>query len=218
MEIVGGHLLREACNCLIEITVLVFQRGDALLDRFGVEVHEHGIIAKFGGDRVMSEAAAEFWRFSLAVYAQPGVAPACLVLQDEFGRDVNLALYCCWLGASGRGRLSRPALDAADRDIAPWRHQVVEHFRAARRAIKDAGAAGSESLYTKAKAIELEAERLLQSRLAERAPAADPSLSTQGRLDTAIANLTLYLGDAPADPIHAALRALAASNFVVVPA
>lgn len=157
----------------------------------------------------MSDAAAEFWHFSLAVYNEPDVAPACLVLQDQFGRDVNLALYCCWLGASGRGRLSRAALDTADRVIAPWRHEVVEPFRAARRAIKRAASPASESLYAKAKAVELEAERLLQRRLAEQAPPADPSLSLEDRLDAAIANLTLYVGDAPVDPIHAALRALA---------
>ncbi len=158
---------------------------------------------------MMSDAATEFWRFSLAVYNEPNVAPACLVLQDRFGRDVNLALYCCWLGASGRGRLSRAALDAADRAIAPWRQQVVEPFRAARRAIKAAARPASDGLYAKAKAVELEAERLLQRQLVEEAPSPDPSLSREDRLDAAIANLTLYVGAAPADAIHAALRILA---------
>src|SRR5579862_3782619 len=125
----------------------------------------------------MSEtAAAEFWRFSLALYGKPGVAPACLVLQDKFDRDVNLALYCCWLGASGRGRLSPEALTAADAAVAPWRHEIVENFRAARRAIKEQAVAETEALYAKAKAVELEAERLLQARLAARAPA--PSAAT----------------------------------------
>ena len=31
-----------------------------------------------------------------ALYAQPGVADACLKLQDEFGLDVNLVLFCIW--------------------------------------------------------------------------------------------------------------------------
>jgi uncharacterized protein (TIGR02444 family) len=156
----------------------------------------------------MSDAAAEFWRFSLAVYGKPDVAAACLVLQDQFGRDVNLALYCCWLGASGRGRLTRAVLDAADRAVAPWRHEVVENFRTARRAIKQAAVLGSDNLYAKAKAVELEAERMLQIRLTELAPPADPSLAVKERVDAAIANLTLYVGDAPAGPIHAALQGL----------
>ena len=45
--------------------------------------------------------AAALWRFSLTVYGRAGVPAACLALQDEGGRDVNLLLYCCWVGASG---------------------------------------------------------------------------------------------------------------------
>ncbi len=156
----------------------------------------------------MSDAAAEFWRFSLTIYAEPDVPAACLVLQDEFGRDVNLALYCCWLGASGRGMLSRAELDAADRDVAPWRRSVIEPLRSARRAIK-AAIPRNEVLYAKAKSAELEAERALQGQLAARAPVADSTVPREERVGTAIANLALYIGDAPAAaPIRAALRAM----------
>jgi uncharacterized protein (TIGR02444 family) len=161
----------------------------------------------------MADAAAEFWRFSLAIYAAPGVAPACLVLQDQHGRDVNLALYCCWLGASGRGRLDRDALSAADRAVSGWRHAVVENFRSARRAIKAAAAPDSDGIYAKAKAIELEAERLLQRQLVERAPEVRDARGTKERLADALANLALYVGDAPAAPIEDALKAMAETNF-----
>ena len=146
----------------------------------------------------MADAAAEFWRFSLAIYAKPGVPPACLVLQDEHGRDVNLMLYCCWLGASGRGRIDQAALTDADRAVSGWRHAVVENFRAARRAIKAAALPDSDSIYAKAKAVELEAERLLQRQLVERAPPAN-GVPTAQRLADALANLALYLGDALRD-------------------
>ena len=46
----------------------------------------------------MAEAVEEFWRFALGFYARPGVAPACLELQDRHGKDVLIALYCCWVG------------------------------------------------------------------------------------------------------------------------
>jgi uncharacterized protein (TIGR02444 family) len=161
----------------------------------------------------MSDAAAAFWRFSLAIYARPDVPPACLVLQDQHGRDVNLMLFCCWLGASGRGRLDRPALDAADRAVMGWRRDVVEHFRAARRAIKAAALPDNDSIYAKAKAVELEAERLLQRQLAERAPPENAGLSAEVRLADALANLALYVGDAPAAPIVAALKAMAETDF-----
>ena len=93
----------------------------------------------------MPDAAAEFWDFSLALYAKPGVAPACLVLQDEQGRDVNLALYCAWVGWSGRGRLGASDIDAAEHGLARWRQRVVEPLRAARRSIK--GMVGADALY-----------------------------------------------------------------------
>ena len=44
-----------------------------------------------------------FWDFSLSVYSTEGVPAACLVLQDHHQVDVNVILFCCWLGASGRG-------------------------------------------------------------------------------------------------------------------
>lgn len=165
----------------------------------------------------MSDAAAEFWRFSLAIYARPGVAPACLVLQDQHGCDVNLALYGCWLGASGRGRLDASSLAAADRAVAGWRHAVVENFRAARRAIKSAAIADSEGLYAKAKAVELEAERLLQRLLVEQAPPANAARGREERLADALANLALYIGEAPAVPIRDALAAMVGTDFSHAP-
>jgi uncharacterized protein (TIGR02444 family) len=166
----------------------------------------------------MSDVAASFWRFSLALYARSRVAAACLVLQDEHGRDVNLALYCCWLGVSGRGRVDRRALTACDQAIAGWRHDVVENFRAARRAIKAAAVPESESLYSKAKAVELEAERTLQRQLADRAPPVKAGLSTEQRLDDALANLALYVSDAPVAEIRDALKAMAETDFAIPPA
>jgi uncharacterized protein (TIGR02444 family) len=189
-----------------------------LLDGFNIEVHLKAGLYQNPVIVAMADAAAEFWRFSLAIYARPGVPPACLVLQDQHGRDVNLALYCCWLGVSGRGRLDADALAAADRAVAAWRREVVENFRAARRAIKAAALPDSESFYAKAKAIELEAERLLQRQLTERAPAASPTRVTKERLADALANLALYIGDAPAAPIHDALKAMAETDFAIAPA
>ena len=154
----------------------------------------------------MSDAAAEFWRFSLAIYGYPDVPPACLVLQDQYGRDVNVALFCCWLGASGRGLVTAAALAAADQRVSAWRHKVVENFRAARRAVKEAALPETDAFYVKAKAIELEAEKLLQRQLVETAPLVAGSRATLQRLKDALANLgALYRRRAGrADPRGAA--------------
>ncbi|HXP31208.1 MAG TPA: TIGR02444 family protein [Stellaceae bacterium] len=156
----------------------------------------------------MTEAAKEFWRFSLALYAEPGVAPACLELQDSHGCDVILALYCCWLGASGRGRLDAAAIAAADAALSPWRQRVVKSLRAARREIKALG--GPEALYSRAKAVELEAERQAHDILAARAPPPRAGLPAAQRHEDAAASLALYLGTAAgaAAPVLVGLRAI----------
>ncbi len=154
----------------------------------------------------MADAAESFWDFSLALYARPGVAPACLVLQDRHGIDVIIALYCCWIGASGRGLVDRAALAAAEDAALPWRQQVVEPLRRARQALK--GVPGAASFYERMKAIELDAERAAQARLVALAPAPDPHATDAARKEAASANLMLYVGDdgaAAAAPILAAL-------------
>ena len=49
----------------------------------------------------MQNDDGRFWAFSLEVYGRPGVAPACLALQDRHGLDVNLLLFCCWAASQG---------------------------------------------------------------------------------------------------------------------
>ena len=49
----------------------------------------------------MQNDDGRFWAFSLDVYGRPGVAPACLALQDRHGLDVNLLLFCCWAASQG---------------------------------------------------------------------------------------------------------------------
>ena len=48
-----------------------------------------------------------FWEFSLRVYGNGGVPTACLALQERHAIDVNLLLFCAWIGESGRGILGR---------------------------------------------------------------------------------------------------------------
>lgn len=48
-----------------------------------------------------------FWDYSLRVYCGDGVPAACLDLQDRFEIDVNVMLFCSWIGQSGRGVMTR---------------------------------------------------------------------------------------------------------------
>lgn len=142
-------------------------------------------------DVTTSEALAEeFWAFSLALYARPEVAAACLRLQDAHGLDVNLLLLCCFLARSGRGRLSAAALAAAEARVAPWRASVLAPLREARRALKTMPSAGAPALYAEVKRIELVAEREAQRLLL--ASWSSPASAPSDRAADEAASLTLY--------------------------
>jgi uncharacterized protein (TIGR02444 family) len=111
---------------------------------------------------MVEERAASFWRWSLASY--PKVERGLLDLQDRFGADVNLILFCAWIG-----RLTPEALETAETAVRPWREDVVEPLRRLRRLLKQHPEAAD--LRDRVKAAELEAERLAQRLLVEAIPA-----------------------------------------------
>jgi uncharacterized protein (TIGR02444 family) len=159
-----------------------------------------------------SQSAGEaFWRFSLALYARPGVSEALLGLQDRAGRDVNLILFGLWLGATQGREIDAAELAAAEAAIAPL-NAVVAEVRALRRRLKDATDPDLRTLRRRILSLELTAERRVQYRLAT-IPAIEPARkAAAGRLATAKANLTLSLGntaDSPeADMLRRAIAAL----------
>jgi uncharacterized protein (TIGR02444 family) len=135
-----------------------------------------------------------FWRFSLGFYRAPGVADACIALQDQAGVDVNVLLFLLW-NATLKKQMSAAAVRDLDARIGPWRKAAVIPLREIRRALKtppsvvDAGAA--EAFRTRVKAAELEAERLQQQTLYDLAP----SLSfeaAQSASDAARASVEAY--------------------------
>ena len=144
----------------------------------------------------MAEADAQtgspFWRFSLRFYRQPGVADACIALQDGCGVDVNLLLFLLWLAASKRG-VGHGEVAALYAKTLSWRDDVVAPLRAVRRKLKAGSslveAATAEFFRTRIKAVELEAERLQQEALFALAGSltttADPSVEAAARANIA---------------------------------
>src|SRR5512135_1110255 len=78
-----------------------------------------------------------FWNFSLEIYAAEGVAEACLDLQERRGCDVNVLLFCCWLGASGRPTLTAERLRSMLRASDEWQAEIVRPLRRVRRLLKE---------------------------------------------------------------------------------
>ena len=111
------------------------------------------------------------WDWMAQAYARPGVATACLALQDEAGQCVPYLLWAAW-AKPGDAMLSQASLTARR-----WEAEVLAPLRRARRALKlpAAGFANEalEALRDSVVAAEREAERLLVIGLAGEAREGD---------------------------------------------
>lgn len=146
----------------------------------------------------MDFPAHPFWDFALDVYRRPGVGDACLALQERYHLDVNLLLFVCWMGASGRGLLSRDDVGQCMATVAPWHDAVVRPLRGVRRVLK--GGLGtaptdlSDQLRRAIQAREIDAEHIEQLMLVatiRRAP--KETMPAAERLGHASRNALIYL-------------------------
>lgn len=169
-------------------------------------------------------AGEGFWAFSVRVYARPDVPPACLALQNDYGLDVNLLLYCCWLGAHG-ARMTSEQLDRALTFAGPWGEHVVRPLRNARTWMKhdeDAREQLPADVYAELresiKSIELEAERLQQLALeAMTDPPPRRPAGADAAASTASVNLMRYVEETGLTPdadmrVHLATLILEATS------
>lgn len=158
-----------------------------------------------------------FWDFSVAVYGQPGVAEACLHLQDTAGVDVNVLLYCCWLARRRPEALTEAEISAIAARTEVWRNEVVRPLRSVRRWLKGGRtglpAESVESLRSAVKKIELQSERLQQDMLFKMARETPGNAAGTAAVERRAAqNIDLYLkviGAPRPPPVAEACRAVA---------
>ena len=158
-----------------------------------------------------------FWQFSIKFYAVPGVAQACIELQDQAKVDVNILFFLLWNATQGRS-YEKADVAEVERLIGAWRDMTVVPIRNVRRALKSPPAVMTsdvaEGFRTRIKAVELEAERLQQEALYELAqssrlgqPAASPAKAAQTSIDA----YQGVIGPFPPGPLATVLSAFA--NF-----
>ena len=150
----------------------------------------------------MPQCDNPFWRFSLAVYAAPGVADECLALQDAQGIDVNVLLFAAWLG-SRRVVVTEEHLAVIESTVRPWRDQVVRPLRGVRRDIKTRADAAQEdfaALRTDVAALELRAEQLEQAMLYDMAANLIDPAATATPQSAVRRNISLLLAQLDAEP------------------
>lgn len=168
------------------------------------------------------EGQSHFWEFSLTVYGGPGVQEECLLLQDRYGVDINVLLFCAYAGAVHGAVMADHDVRAVVAATDEWNTTIVGSLRKARRALKpfaaDASAAGASAaaLRTSVKAAELEAERIEQimlemwsvSRL-EAWPRAQPETAVAANIAAVLAIHGIAVGQ-PDLTSHLAAAALTA--------
>jgi uncharacterized protein (TIGR02444 family) len=111
------------------------------------------------------------WAFALEIYAKPGVADACLKLQNEAGVDVMIFLMVAYAALRHRIFLTPERIGRLDEASRPWRELIVQPLRAIRSVLKSgplpAPNSETEQFRSTVKTIELAAERLQNQLLAE---------------------------------------------------
>ena len=138
-----------------------------------------------------------FWRYSLSVYSKEGVPAELIALQDMFDIDVNIALFCLWLGRSAGLQLSQEQLDSICARSASWNTETVVPMRGVRRYLKTGTAAKAVAqraaeLRTQVKRLELLAEQIEQAILYDWY--SDQRIrGTEGARAFAEQNLTLFM-------------------------
>ena len=141
-----------------------------------------------------------FWDFSVGAYRKPGVADACLALQERHGLDVNVLLFCCWFGRT-RGVMDEPLWKRVLAFSEAWADNVVRPLRAVRTWMKHTGCTQPEvsndecmRLREEVKRTELKAERLQENSLQELAEDTSPrKLDVTSQILCTTLNLKQYI-------------------------
>lgn len=132
-----------------------------------------------------------FWRFSLAVYASAGVADECIALQDRHDLDVNVLLFCAWVGAANGVSMTQDDLRSIEATVGDWNAEVVKPLRLARRAMKNWPSAAA--LRERVKVLELDVEQTEQAMLFDVAQDRWGDATSAGRAETVARNLDVLL-------------------------
>lgn len=127
---------------------------------------------------------SDLWTWTVAAYETPGVAEACLNLQDHNEQNVPLLLWAAWVAVTGR-RPDEETIEAACDAARAYDTVIVSQLRAVRRTLKapipDVDNGHREALRQQVKALELDAERRLMLELEDLAPA--PSSAPRRAID-----------------------------------
>lgn len=148
----------------------------------------------------------DVWSWAVAAYGAPGVAEQCLELQDAHDQNVPLLLWAAW--AATYGPVSDVMASQAAGMARVWSEAAIIPLRRVRRRLKQPLSDGDEAprlaLREQAKAMELQAEKVLLEQLAALSGAGDhlpDDLMPTVMLDAVQAVASAWSGDYPAEKL-----------------
>ena len=151
-----------------------------------------------------------FWDWALKAYAKPGVAEACLELQDRYGQCTAYLLWAAWASDQGLA-LDHQTLPAGQALARTWETEVLQPVRQVRRFLKPALTnmpdTPREALRDQVKAAELAAEQTLMTRLSELAPSS-PGQATYPALEAMAKAGALWTPEPPLEALSRLAGAL----------
>ncbi|MEU0496249.1 TIGR02444 family protein [Mycobacterium sp. NPDC006124] len=112
----------------------------------------------------MIDTHEDFRGFAVGVHGAPGVAEACVLLQDRRNLDVNILLLAAFVATVRGSTLTESDVAHARARVRSWRDDVVVPLRTVRRRLKDgpppAPNASTAALRAQVKTVELDAEMI----------------------------------------------------------
>ncbi len=144
---------------------------------------------------------SEFWNYSTHLWTLPEVESICLTLQNDFDANVNLLLYCCWVGDKNL-RLNEDDLQILLDTVQPWQ-TIIKPLRASRKMMQQQAIAMPANMkdqtITNLTEMELNAEHMTQLALEKAlkpeniADSNNSSTTHENSIECCLSNIKSYL-------------------------
>ncbi|VAW58316.1 hypothetical protein MNBD_GAMMA08-2651 [hydrothermal vent metagenome] len=140
---------------------------------------------------------SEFWNYSTQIWTLPNVESLCLELQNDHDINVNLMLYCCWVGDKNLN-LNDDDLQILLDTIQPWQ-TMIKPLRDSRKLMQQHLIAMPANMIDQTleniSEMELNAEHMAQLAL-EKAlkPEKISPCKNQSHIECSLSNIKIYVG------------------------
>jgi len=163
---------------------------------------------------------SELWNYSTQIWTLPEVKVICLALQNNYDANVNILLYCCWVGDKNLS-LNDDDIQSLLDSIQPWQ-TIIKPLRDSRKMMQQHLIAMPANMVDQTVAnmseMELNAEHMSQLAIEKTLkPEMISHCSDQSNIECSLSNIKTYLnsldGIASADEIMPQISQLLTAVF-----